>query len=136
MKNGWLKFIAFFQLVLLVLVLIALFKGSKQPSVIVGPPGKDGYTPVKGIDYRDGIDGRSIVGPKGNDGKDGQNATPEQIAQAVAEYCANGNCKGEKGNQGEPGASGREIELRYNQSKERWEYRYVGDDAWQPVETH
>lgn len=35
--------------------------------------GKDGYTPVKGIDYFDGKDGKSIVGPKGDTGAAGQN---------------------------------------------------------------
>lgn len=31
-----------------------------------GPKGDDGYTPIKGVDYRDGVDGEP--GPKGDDG--------------------------------------------------------------------
>lgn len=42
---------------------------------IQGVPGKDGYTPIKGVDYFDGAPG-----------KDGENATPEQIAEAVEDY--------------------------------------------------
>lgn len=56
-----------------------------------GPPGTDGTN-----------------GTDGNDGVDGQNATPEQIATAVAAYCADDNCrgaKGDKGDKGEPGTS-------------------------------
>lgn len=42
---------------------------------IQGVPGKDGYTPIKGVDYFDGAPG-----------KDGENATPKQIAEAVEDY--------------------------------------------------
>ena len=42
-----------------------------------GLPGSDGYTPIKGIDYFDGIDGeQGIQGEKGTDGKDGY--TPQK----------------------------------------------------------
>ena len=35
---------------------------------IKGEPGKDGHTPVKGVDYFDGVDGKD--GKDGEDGKD------------------------------------------------------------------
>jgi len=47
---------------------------------------KDGYTPVKGVDY---FDGETIVGPKGEDGKDGKDGsdgspdTPDQVIDKV-----------------------------------------------------
>jgi DnaJ-class molecular chaperone len=34
---------------------------SYSPTVIEGKPGKDGYTPIKGIDYFDGLPGRDGV---------------------------------------------------------------------------
>lgn len=41
-----------------------------------GQPGKDGYTPVKGVDYFDGVDGKDGYTPQKNvdyfDGKDGK----------------------------------------------------------------
>ena len=39
--------------------------------VLVGPQGEAGYTPVKGVDYFDGKDGKD--GLNGKDGKDGLN---------------------------------------------------------------
>ena len=64
-----------------------------HPDQFKGEKGDDGYTPVKGVDYFDGEDGRTPVkgidyfdGEKGEPGEPGQNATPEQIAQAVAAY--------------------------------------------------
>ena len=41
-----------------------------------GANGKDGYTPVKGVDYFDGVNGKDGTnGVDGKDGKDGTNAT-------------------------------------------------------------
>ncbi len=51
-----------------------------------GPPGSDGYTPVKGIDYHDGENGQSIVGPKGDRGpagKDGADASIDDVIPIV-----------------------------------------------------
>ena len=39
-----------------------------------GADGKDGYTPIKGVDYFDGVNGKD--GANGKDGKDGR--TPEK----------------------------------------------------------
>lgn len=73
----------------------------------IGIP-KDGYTPVKGIDYFDGKPGKD-----GKDGRDGENGkdgrdftfdmfTPEQLALLKG---AKGD-KGNKGDKGEPGTDG------------------------------
>lgn len=65
--------------------------------------GEDGRTPIKGVDYfdgvdgkdgesivgpagkdgRDGVDGETIVGPKGKDGKDGSPDKPIDIAKKL-----------------------------------------------------
>lgn len=63
---------------------------------VVAPPTPGATTPPR--DGRDGEDGK--------DGIDGQSATSEQIASAVATWCAaNGNCIGPPGR---PGSDGRE----------------------------
>lgn len=43
-----------------------------------GEPGKDGYTPVKGVDYFDGKDG--VDGKNGIDGKPGQDGAIQYTA--------------------------------------------------------
>lgn len=64
---------------------------------INGQDGKDGYTPIKGVDYFDGKDGESIIGPKGDPGEsiigpvgprgpkgeDGKDADATQIVEEV-----------------------------------------------------
>lgn len=45
-----------------------------------GAPGKDAYTPVKGVDYFDGKDGESI---KGDKGADGVSPDPKEVAKLV-----------------------------------------------------
>lgn len=70
-----------------------------KPLIPEPVPGKDGYTPVKGVDYfdgkdgkdgkpgKDGLDGESIVGPQGpagRDGKVGPAGSPDTAAQIVA----------------------------------------------------
>lgn len=52
--------------------------------------------------YTDGSTSR--VGPLC--GANGQNATPEQIAAAVADYCADGRCRGPQGEAGPAGPAG------------------------------
>lgn len=79
------------------------FKGDK------GDPGKDGYTPVKGVDYFDGEDGYTPV--KGKDyfdgvaGKDGVSATHIWNGTTLIITSASGtssaDLKGEKGDTGE-----------------------------------
>lgn len=58
-----------------------------------GPQGRDGYTPIKGVDYFDGVDGTD--GKDGKDGKDGY--TP---VKGVDYFDGE---KGEKGEKGDPG---------------------------------
>jgi len=62
-------------------------------------------------------------GKNGTDGKDGTNSTStkETIVKEVPL----------KGEQGEAGAAGRETEFRYNETKQRIEWRYIGDSGWQ-----
>lgn len=79
---------------------------------------KDGYTPIKGIDYRDGIDGKK--GEKGDKGE-----------------------RGEKGDKGEKGEKGDTIipELRCNYFKNRWEVRYINKGTgeitgWEILNNH
>lgn len=67
---------------------------------VVAPPTSGPSWPAN----RDGRDGED-----GEDGQDGLNATPEQIAAAVAEWCAaNGNCIGATGQTGSAGRDGRD----------------------------
>lgn len=69
------------------------------PRGLQGNPGKDGYTPVKGIDYFDGEQGskgdKGEQGPKGEKGIKGD--TGEQGLQGL---------KGDKGDKGERGIKG------------------------------
>lgn len=70
----------------------------------IGIP-KDGYTPIKGVDYFDGLPGKD--GVPGRDGKDGKNGrdftfdmfTPEQLSLLTGK-------QGEKGERGKPGKNG------------------------------
>lgn len=72
-----------------------------------GAPGTDGQTVVGPA----GPEGASIVGPQGPPGETvvgppGPGPTAEQIAQAVADYCAaRAECRGEQGPPGPPGSS-------------------------------
>lgn len=88
-----------------------------EPVVIQGPPGKDGYTPVKGVDYFDGKDGRDGRDGKDGIGKDGKDAIDGKDGYAPVKGVdyfdgtpgkdgADGvSIKGEKGDTGDPGLS-------------------------------
>lgn len=128
MKLPWLtRVLLIFQVVFIVILLIILAKEVNSPA-LAGLPGKDGYTPVKGLDYADGIDGRdgrdgkTIVGPAGPPG--------ESIVGPQGPV----GPQGEPGIQGEPGADGRNIETRCVQTDNgaRHDWRYEGDLSWQP----
>lgn len=56
----------------------------KDGKSIKGEPGKDGYTPRKGIDYFDGKDGKDGKSIKGKDGQDGSPDTPEEIRDKLS----------------------------------------------------
>lgn len=67
-----------------------------------GEPGKDGES-ITGPEGPQGPPGETIVGPTG------PGPTDAQVAAAVAAYCdAHGECRGEQGPQGEPGADSTE----------------------------
>lgn len=69
-----------------------------------GPAGKSG---VSGSPGSIGASGAS--GSNGTNGSDGASVTPDQVAQAVTNYCAaqsGGTCKGEPGTNGKDGAPG------------------------------
>lgn len=66
--------------------------------------GKDGTNGGPGADGTDGTSGTD--GTDGADGAPGPGPTDEQIAAAVEAYCADGKCRGDKGEKGDPGADG------------------------------
>lgn len=109
-------------------------RGYKNPAPvnIKGKDGKDGYTPIKGVDYFDGKDGANGLNGKdgadglnGKDGKDGISATHNWNGTILTISSASGTSsadlkgeqglqgiqgpagpQGEKGERGEPGAPG------------------------------
>lgn len=103
---------------------------------------KDGYTPIKGVDYFDGKDAtdeqigeavqkwfqanpikNGVDGSNGVDGRNGADAAPvttEQIDASVKKYMEE-----------TPTLNGLTPILRCNEEKNRWELRYSQDDTWQ-----
>ena len=76
-------------------------KGLENPEPVLikgrdGVDGKDGYTPVKGVDYRDGVDGKDGYTPRKNidyfdgrdgvDGKDGSNGSDGYTPRKGVDY--------------------------------------------------
>jgi len=55
----------------------------KEVKKIKSIPGKDAYTPIKGVDYFDGKDGFGIDGTNGKDGKDGGPDSRLQIVEKI-----------------------------------------------------
>lgn len=98
------------------------------------PSPKDGYTPVKGIDYFDGQDGLSIKGDKGNKGDQGPAGPAGSSCSIVQEdsgamvVCADGS-QATIAN-GAPGPAGRQQEQRCGSSGVV-ETRFSGDIFWQ-----
>lgn len=99
-----------------------------QPSI----QPKDGYTPIKNIDYFDGRHGKNATDdqvqkavdkymkdnpPQVTHGQDGKNATKEQIEDAVNKWF-----------ELHPPLT---PQTRCNVTKNRWEVRYGEDQAWQ-----
>lgn len=100
---------------------------------------KDGYTPIKGKDYFDGVsvtpsqiqksvdkwladnppkDGKN--GADGSDGDDAQPITDEQIDRSVEKYMKKN-----------PPHGGLTPIIRCNEEKNRWEVKYSQEDTWQ-----
>lgn len=77
-----------------------------------GEPGKDGYTPIKGIDYFDGAPG--AIGPQGEQGPQGprgeQGAPGPQGEQGLRGFTGEKGDKGERGEQGPQGLPGEKGE--------------------------
>lgn len=81
---------------------------------------KDGYTPKKGVDYFDGVNGQ-----------DGTNATDEQVQRAVDSYMqSHPVSNGVNGNDGVNGSDGLTPTIRCNTLKNRWEVKYSDTGAW------
>lgn len=106
----------------------------------LGRDGKDGYTPIKNVDYFDGRDGLN--------GQDGVNTTVHDYTQTTI------TLSGTNGEKGDTGKSAYEIwldlgntgteqdfidslkqvnypDFRCNTVKNRWEIKYPGDETWQ-----
>ena len=91
-----------------------------EPNLISLLKGQKGDTGKKGDVGATGTSGQGTSGQNGSQGVRGLDGQ-----QGVAGE------KGEQGSMGEPGVPGKEVEFRYNVSKNRIEWRYVGDDTWQ-----
>lgn len=78
-------------------------RGPAGPS---GPNGSPGTSGTPGASGASGAPGQA--GENGQPGTDGQNATPDQVAAAVAAYCGGDThpCKGDPGDTGPAGPSG------------------------------
>lgn len=79
---------------------------------------KDGYTPVKGVDYTDGAPGP--VGPQGKTGDKGDAGSQGPQGEP--------GIPGKDGAQGDPGADGRTQELKCDGGQLKT--RYSGDFLW------
>lgn len=77
---------------------------------------------VKNVKGQKGEKGDAgLNGKDGTNGVDGKNGQTQVINKEITL----------DGKPGEPGQDGREIEFRYNELKQRAEWRYIGDDYWQ-----
>lgn len=77
----------------------------------------------KGPKGDSGKNGESIIGPVGPEGSQG--------VQGESGIQGASGTPGEKGEKGDVGPAGKEVEFRHNSSKNRIEWRYVGDSLWQ-----
>lgn len=91
--------------------------------------------PIKGIDGLPGSQGlQGMPGLPGKDGKDGESAvSTTTIVEKPTTTIIQQNIPtpGEKGDRGEQGSPGREIELGSQDGKIVW--HYSGDEAWQQL---
>lgn len=133
------RILRFFILILLANAIILIVFLTRRPADghyvslpgiagVQGPKGESGYTPIKGVDYYDGVDS-SIPGPPGVSGPQGQQG-PEGSPGQVGEKGE----PGEPGMQGEPGPVGRRYVQRCNLGTQVFEYQYEGDEVWTPME--
>lgn len=92
------------------------------PQAINGIDGKDGYTPIKGVDYIDGNDGRDSL------------STTTIVKEPIYTNIPIPGPKGEKGDKGEQGSPGQTIVLRINPITLLSECRFLGDIDWQSLD--
>lgn len=79
--------------------------------------GKDGIQGLQGIQGKPGLQGvPGVPGVQGLQGVPGEKGDKGD--------------KGDKGEPGDPGEPGKTPEFRCNKVKNRFEYRYVGDESW------
>lgn len=67
----------------------------------------------------------------GQNGTNGQNVTEQQVQQAVDNYFANNPVK--NGHDGTIGLDGKTPQIRCNTVRNRWEVRYSDTDNWQSL---
>lgn len=83
--------------------------------------GMNGYTPIKNIDYFDGINGK--------------NATDEQVSKAVSEYIKKNPPKpGKDGKtpvKGKDYTDGKTPEIRCDAERNAWVTRFSPEESWQ-----
>lgn len=89
--------------------------------------GKDGYTPIKNVDYFDGQDGRNGRDGVGRDGKDGSSCTTTQVPNGAMISCTDGTTSFvANGRDGKDGAPARELEPCMVRGTESIGWRFVG----------
>lgn len=98
-------------------------------------PGPQGIAGALGLEGPRGLQG--YPGPKGDTGPQGiQGITGIQGPQGIQGPTGPQGPQGEQGPQGQPGANGRETEFRCNPANNDYQYRYVGDDNWQTIQSN
>lgn len=90
---------------------------TQKPTIIKGINGKDGVTTLRTL----------TVTLPAKDGKDGQNATPEQIAAAITNYLQKNPPI--QGKDGHPGVDGRTLYFRVTSACVE-QTKYTDDDTW------
>lgn len=92
------------------------------PTVVNGIDGNDGYTPIKGVDYVDGVDSLST-----------RTVAYQPVYTNVPVQGEKGD-KGDQGEKGEPGTQGLTVILRVNPITLLEECRILGSSVWSSVD--
>lgn len=128
-KLNFLLTVAFIIALLLIANVAAFIFLPHEVSHPYAVPGKDGKDAQ--VDYglindsvQQRVDAAVAALPKPQNGTNGKDGTDGVGAQGS---------KGDKGDKGDPAVVCRQIEIRQNPSTGAAEYRYVGDDIWQPT---
>ena len=102
------------------------FSSLKDP--VPGKDGLDGRTPVKGVDYFDGL--------KGDKGDAGKDSVSTHIIETIIKQIPINGVDGKDGYTPMKGVDyndGFTPVLRCNESKNRWEQKYIGFENWTVV---